>query len=150
MWWRCENHSRKGSVCVVSRAFSVSFLLGLSKSLFGVIRQLLRAESQLPGCWAHLASASPVRRRPSDGIRQRSRRTSGPWSLALWSRWRQRIRAAAQWRWWRRRGRTAPVKADKSKSNYFTGFSSAIVGMKNGVIHRCDLMRTLKTSNKTF
>lgn len=71
-----------------------------------------KVESPPPGCWAPRASASQHLMLP-DGNQRRFHRTSGPWSLGLWRRWRWRSTVKIWWRWWTRTAHRAPVKAQR-------------------------------------
>ncbi len=47
------------------------------------------------------------------GSLQRSLQMSALWSQELWSRWRRRISAGGQWRWWKRMALSVPIKRNK-------------------------------------
>ncbi len=47
------------------------------------------------------------------GSLQRSLQMSALWSQELWSRWRRRISAGGQWRWWKRMALSVPINRKK-------------------------------------
>lgn len=71
----------------------------------------LRAVSLLPVYSDHLGYTSL----PLSESLPRSRQMFGLWSQELWSRWRRRISAGGQWRWWKHTGQSVPIKGTNSE-----------------------------------